>query len=159
MIHTIGFLIMVISSIIVISFIMISSSSSSSTTTTTVWRGARSEAGSLGERRRRKREKMVFHECLQHIALLLQKSSKISGDLRECAAECNLGIPYSSSQLISVASVRAADANACGLPISAREFTKGGLVNGGLAIHVFPLCDCNTLGSLSNVQIENMPNC
>ena len=40
-----------------------------------------------------------------------------------------------------------------------QEFTKGGLVKGGLAIYVFPLCNCNTLGSVFNVQIENMPNC
>ena len=35
-----------------------------------------------------------------------------------------------------------------------REFTKGGFV-----IDAFPLCNCNTLGSVVNVQIENMPNC
>ena len=40
-----------------------------------------------------------------------------------------------------------------------REFTKGGLVKGGLAIYAFPLCNRNTLGSVFNVQIENMPNC
>ena len=40
-----------------------------------------------------------------------------------------------------------------------REFTKGGLVKGGLAIYAFPLCNCNALGSVFNVQIENMPNC
>ena len=25
-----------------------------------------------------------------------------------------------------------------------REFAKGGLVKGGIAIYVFPLCNCNT---------------
>ena len=40
-----------------------------------------------------------------------------------------------------------------------REFTKGGLVKGGLAIYAFPLCNCNALGSVFNVQIENTPNC
>ena len=39
------------------------------------------------------------------------------------------------------------------------EFTKGGLVKGGLAIYAFPLCNCNTSGSVFNVQIENLPNC
>ena len=39
-----------------------------------------------------------------------------------------------------------------------QEFTKGGLVKGGLAIYAFPLCNCNTFGSVFNVQIENMPN-
>ena len=42
---------------------------------------------------------------------------------------------------------------------SFREFTKGGLVKGGLAICVFPLCNCNASGSVVNVHIENMPNC
>ena len=32
-----------------------------------------------------------------------------------------------------------------------REFTKGGLVKGGLAIDVFPLCNCSILGSVVNV--------
>ena len=36
---------------------------------------------------------------------------------------------------------------------------RGGLVKGGLAIYVFPWRNCNTLGSVFNVQIENMPNC
>ena len=40
-----------------------------------------------------------------------------------------------------------------------REFTKGGLVKAGPAIYAFPLCNCNALGSVVNVQIENMPNC
>ena len=40
-----------------------------------------------------------------------------------------------------------------------REFTKGGLVKGGLAIDVFPFRNRNTLGSVFNVEIENMPNC
>ena len=40
-----------------------------------------------------------------------------------------------------------------------REFTKGGLVKGGLAIYVFPLCNCNTLGSAFNVEVERMPHC
>ena len=40
-----------------------------------------------------------------------------------------------------------------------REFTKGGLVKGGLAIYALHLCDCNTLGSVFNAQIENVPNC
>ena len=44
------------------------------------------------------------------------------------------------------------------LPQGTREFTKGGLVKGGFAIHAFPLCNCNTLGSVFNVQIENMPD-
>ena len=44
-------------------------------------------------------------------------------------------------------------------PPSFREFTKGGLVKGGLAIYAFPLRNCNTLGSAFNAQIENMPNC
>ena len=39
------------------------------------------------------------------------------------------------------------------------EVHKGGLVKGGLAIYAFPLCNCNTLGSVFNVEIENMPNC
>ena len=39
-----------------------------------------------------------------------------------------------------------------------REFTNGGLVKGGLAIYASPLCNCYTLGSDFNVQIENMPN-
>ena len=34
------------------------------------------------------------------------------------------------------------------------EFTMGGLVKGGLAIYVFPSCNCNTLGSVFSVQIE-----
>ena len=34
---------------------------------------------------------------------------------------------------------------------------KGGLVKGGLATYAFPSCNCNTLGSVFNVQIENMP--
>ena len=44
-------------------------------------------------------------------------------------------------------------------PLKYREFTKGGLVKGGLAIYAFPLCNCKTLGSVVHVQIENMPNC
>ena len=40
-----------------------------------------------------------------------------------------------------------------------REFTKGGLTKGGLAIYAVPLCNCNALGFLFNVQIENMRNC
>ena len=40
-----------------------------------------------------------------------------------------------------------------------REFTKGGLVKGVLAIYAPPLCDCNTSGSVFNVEIENIPNC
>ena len=40
-----------------------------------------------------------------------------------------------------------------------REFTKGGLIKRGLAIYVLALCNCNTLGSAFDVQIENMPNC
>ena len=40
-----------------------------------------------------------------------------------------------------------------------REFTKGGLVKGGLAIHAFPLCNSYTLGSVFHAQIESMPNC
>ena len=35
----------------------------------------------------------------------------------------------------------------------------GGLVKGCLAIHAFPLCNCTTLGSVFNVEVENMPNC
>ena len=35
-----------------------------------------------------------------------------------------------------------------------REFTKRGLVKGGLAISVFPLCNCNAIGPDLNVQIE-----
>ena len=35
----------------------------------------------------------------------------------------------------------------------------GGLAKGGLAIYEFPLCDCNTLGSVFHVQIEHTPNC
>ena len=31
-----------------------------------------------------------------------------------------------------------------------RELTKGGLVKGGSAICVFPLCNCNTLRSVLN---------
>ena len=42
--------------------------------------------------------------------------------------------------------------------IKDREFTKGVLVKGGLAIYSFPLCHCNTLGSAFHVQIEHMPN-
>ena len=34
--------------------------------------------------------------------------------------------------------------------------TKGGLVKGGLAIYAFPLCDCNALGSVFNVQFESV---
>ena len=44
-------------------------------------------------------------------------------------------------------------------PGASREFTKKGLSRGGLAMYASPLCDCNTLGSVFNVQIENMPNC
>ena len=40
-----------------------------------------------------------------------------------------------------------------------RKFAKGGLVKGGLAIYVFPLCNCNALGSAFNMQIEHMHNC
>ena len=40
-----------------------------------------------------------------------------------------------------------------------REFTKGGLVKGGLAMYAIPLRKCDTLGSVCNVQIEHMPNC
>ena len=32
--------------------------------------------------------------------------------------------------------------------LSFQEFAKGGLVKGGLAIYVFPLCNCNILGSV-----------
>ena len=35
-----------------------------------------------------------------------------------------------------------------------REFTKGGLVKGGLAMYAFPSCNCNTLGPVFNVQVE-----
>ena len=41
---------------------------------------------------------------------------------------------------------------------NAREVTKGRLVKGGLAIDAFPLCNCNTLGSIVHVQIESMTN-
>ena len=34
-----------------------------------------------------------------------------------------------------------------------------GLVKGGFAICVFPLGNCDALGSVFNVQIESMPNC
>ena len=30
---------------------------------------------------------------------------------------------------------------------------RGALVEGGFAIYVFPLCDCDTLGSVLNVRI------
>ena len=40
-----------------------------------------------------------------------------------------------------------------------REFTKGGLARGGLAIHALPLCNYNTLTSVFDVEIESMPNC
>ena len=40
-----------------------------------------------------------------------------------------------------------------------REFTKGGLFKGGLAIYAFHLCDCDALGSGFNAQIEHVPNC
>ena len=40
-----------------------------------------------------------------------------------------------------------------------REFTKGVLVKGSLAIYVFSLCNSNTSGSVFNAQFENMPNC
>ena len=40
-----------------------------------------------------------------------------------------------------------------------REFTQGDLVKGGLAIYACTLCNCNTLGSVFNMQIEHMPNC
>ena len=37
---------------------------------------------------------------------------------------------------------------------------RGGLVKGGLAIYAHPLCNCNTLGFVFNVEIEeHMPNC
>ena len=36
---------------------------------------------------------------------------------------------------------------------------RGVLVKGGLAICAFPLCNCDTLGFVFNVQIEHMPNC
>ena len=45
------------------------------------------------------------------------------------------------------------------LMFTVREFAKGGLVKGGLAIDSLPLCNCNTLGSIFNVETENMPNC
>ena len=45
------------------------------------------------------------------------------------------------------------------LTVNVGEFTKGGLVKGGLPIDAFPLCNCNTSGSVFNVQIEDMPNC
>ena len=32
-------------------------------------------------------------------------------------------------------------------------------IKGRLTIYVFTLCNRNTLGSVFNVQIENMPNC
>ena len=39
-----------------------------------------------------------------------------------------------------------------------REFTRGGLVKGGLAIYAFPLCNCNTLGSVFlNPPVLNPP--
>ena len=41
--------------------------------------------------------------------------------------------------------------------VDSREFTKGGFSTGGLAIYAFPLCNCNTLGSVLTVQIEHMP--
>ena len=40
-----------------------------------------------------------------------------------------------------------------------REFTKGGLVKGGLAMYAFLLCNCNALASVVYVEVENMPNC
>ena len=36
---------------------------------------------------------------------------------------------------------------------------KGGFSKGGFDIYAFPLCNCNALGSVFNVQIENRPNC
>ena len=45
------------------------------------------------------------------------------------------------------------------LILLSREFTKGGFGKGGFAIYAFPLCNCNTLGSVFNVEIENTPNC
>ena len=44
-------------------------------------------------------------------------------------------------------------------PWGGQEFAKGGLAKRGLAIYVFPLCNCNTLVSVVDVQIEHMPNC
>ena len=42
------------------------------------------------------------------------------------------------------------------LRADSREFTKGGLVKAGLAMYAFPLCDCNTLGYVFYVEIENI---
>ena len=39
------------------------------------------------------------------------------------------------------------------MPLVLREFTKGVLVKGSLAIYAFPLCKCNTLGCVSPVQL------
>ena len=36
---------------------------------------------------------------------------------------------------------------------------KGGFSKGGSPMYVFTLCDCNTSGSVFNVEIENVPNC
>ena len=46
-----------------------------------------------------KQEKTDFHENLQEHRLFLQKSAKVSRNLRKCAGERNLGILHSSSLL------------------------------------------------------------
>ena len=47
------------------------------------------------------------------------------------------------------------------IPVSVKRLgvRKGGFIKGGLAIYALPLCNCNTLGSVFNVEIDNMPNC
>ena len=40
------------------------------------------------------------------------------------------------------------EASRCSGLCYCREFKKGGLVKGGLAIYAFPLCNCNTLDSV-----------
>ena len=62
------------------------------------------------------REKTAVHKYLQETCLFLQKSPKVSGNLREFTGECNLGILYSSSLLGEQARAGDAPAEAGGRP-------------------------------------------
>ena len=66
---------------------------------------------------------------------------------------CPLAIIHAGPILPAVLFCVFGSARACGVAVKDREFTKGGLVKGGLANDAFPSCNCNTLGCVSPVQL------
>ena len=65
--------------------------------------------------------------------------------------------PLKSTMLVGRLALRCpAEVPSGGSGVHKGGFSKGG---GGVESYAFPLCNCNTLGSVFNVEIVNRPNC